>query len=80
MHDPTKMDYSKLFGFDTVSDRLENGIDFQDATIGAKLGAKVGNQTTTVTKGMKLMDLPSDVAGPGGPIMRGLRGRSVTGA
>jgi hypothetical protein len=79
MHDPTKMDYSKLLGFDTVSDQLENGIDFQDPTVGAKLGAKVG-RVTTVTKGMKLMDLPSDVAGPGGPVMRGLRGRRVTGA
>ena len=79
MHDPTKMDYSKLFGFDTVSDQLENGIDFQDATIGAKLGAKVGKPQTTTNGGIE-MDLPSDVAGPGGPIMRGLRGRSVTGA
>jgi hypothetical protein len=77
MHNPTKMDYSKLLGFDTVSDQLANGIDFQDSTVGAKLGAKVG---PPVTKGMELMDLPSDVAGPGGAIMRGLRGRSVTGA
>jgi hypothetical protein len=75
MHDPTKMDYSKLLGFDTVSDQLENGIDFRDATIGAKLGAKVG-PVTTVTKGMELMNLPLEVAGPGGTTMRGLRGRS----
>jgi hypothetical protein len=77
MHDPTKMDYSKLLGFDTVSDQLANAVDFQDATVGAKLGAKVG-KTSDIR--MELPDLPPNVAGPGGPVMRGLRGRSVTGA
>jgi hypothetical protein len=79
MNDPTRMDYSKLLGFDTVSDALENGIDFQDATVGAKLGAKVGKATTRTVE-TELMDLPSDDGAPGGPIMRGLRGRRVTGA
>ena len=76
MHDPTKMDYSKLLGFDTVSDELVNGIDFQNPTIGAKLGAKVGK--TTVTKMIQRMDLPSEVTGAAAPIMRGLGGRTVT--
>jgi hypothetical protein len=71
------MDYSKLFGFDTVVDELEKGIDFQNPTIGAKLGAKVGKMTT-VTKDIQPMNLPFETAGAAGPIMRGLRGRTVT--
>jgi hypothetical protein len=37
-----KIDYAKLLGFDAVSDKLSDGIDFQDETLGDKLGAKVG--------------------------------------
>ncbi len=74
MQSKTKIDYSKLFGFDTLSDALTKNIDFQDPTIGAKLGAKVGG---TSTKTFMPMNLPSDVTGPAGPIMRGLRGRNV---
>ena len=37
-----KIDFTKLLGFDAVSDELSEGIDFQDETMGAKLGAKVG--------------------------------------
>jgi hypothetical protein len=37
-----RIDYTKLLGFDSVSDQIEGSIDFQDETIGAKLGAKVG--------------------------------------
>jgi len=47
MHDPTKMDYSKLLGFDMVADDVADGVNFRDATIGAKLGAKVGKTFTT---------------------------------
>jgi hypothetical protein len=39
-----KIDYSKLLGFDTVSDELSEGVDFQADTIGAKLGAKRGGE------------------------------------
>jgi hypothetical protein len=34
-----EIDFAKLIGFAAVSDRLSNGIDFQDETIGARLGA-----------------------------------------
>ena len=37
-----KIDYAKLLGFNAVSDKLSDGIDFQDDTLGDKLGAKVG--------------------------------------
>jgi hypothetical protein len=37
-----KMDYSKLFDFATVRGELSEAVDFQDVTISAKLGAKVG--------------------------------------
>jgi hypothetical protein len=76
MHDPTKMDYSKLFGFDTVIDNLAKGIDFRDPTIGAKLGAKVG--TKTITEMMMPMPPRSKITGPAAPIMRGLGGRKIT--
>jgi len=77
MQNKTKIDYSKLFGFDTISDALAKGADFQDPTIGAKLGAKVGTPTTT-TKTFMPMNLSFEVTAPAGPIMRGLRGRRVT--
>jgi hypothetical protein len=37
-----EIDFSELLGFDAVSEELSGGIDFQDETIAAKLGAKVG--------------------------------------
>ena len=42
MNESKSIDFSKLLGFETVCDRLSGGVDFQDDTIGAKLGAKVG--------------------------------------
>jgi hypothetical protein len=36
------IDFSKLLGFDAVNDQISGSVDFQDETIGAKLGAKVG--------------------------------------
>jgi hypothetical protein len=40
-----KIDYAKLLGFSSVSHQISGGVDFQDETIGAKLGAKVGVET-----------------------------------
>jgi hypothetical protein len=37
------IDYTKVLGFDGVSDRISGSIDLQDETIGPKLGAKVGD-------------------------------------
>ena len=45
-----KIDYAKLLGFDSVSDELSEGIDFQSETIGAKLGAKVGHEPVNPAK------------------------------
>jgi hypothetical protein len=36
------IEYQKLLGFSAVSEQLAGGVDFQDPTLGAKLGAKVG--------------------------------------
>jgi hypothetical protein len=71
----TKIDYSKLLGFDMVSDEAKVGIDFNDPTIGARLGAKVG-KVTTVTKDLQPMKLPDPEAA--GPVMVGLGGRKIT--
>ena len=65
MHDPTKMDYSKLFGFDMVADDVANGVDFQNANIGARLGAKVGKASETISHQSR--------DGTSGPIRRATR-------
>jgi hypothetical protein len=54
MQKPEKIDFAKLLGFDTVAEQLSEGADFQDETLGAKLGAKVGD------KEMMHLDLPSE--------------------
>jgi len=75
MQDPTKMDYSKLFGFDMVANDVADGVDFQNANIGAKLGAKVGKVTTGQRP--QPIDLPSEITAAAEPIMQGLGGRKV---
>ena len=49
-----KIDFSKLLGFDTLSAET----DFADATVGAKLGAKVGliEIQEPTTKGIDFQD------------------------
>src|SRR6476660_5180450 len=42
MRDAASLDFTKLLGFAAVADKLADGINFQDETVGAKLGAKVG--------------------------------------
>ena len=42
MAEAQHIDFSKLLGFDTVSDLMSDGVDFRDDILGAKLGAKVG--------------------------------------
>ena len=45
MQRPDKIDFSKLLGFATVADQLcSDTIDLQDPTVGARLGAKVGDK------------------------------------
>ena len=43
MQKPDKLNFAGLFGFETVSNKLSSGLDFQDDSIAAKLGAKVGD-------------------------------------
>jgi hypothetical protein len=42
MQNTKKIDYAKLLGFATISDEIDGGVDFRADTIGARLGAKVG--------------------------------------
>jgi hypothetical protein len=37
-----EIEFSKLLGFDAIGEEVSGGIDFQDETIAARLGAKVG--------------------------------------
>jgi hypothetical protein len=72
MQKPTKIDYSKLLGFDMVVDEISEGVNFNHPTVGARLGAKVG--TATKTEQTMLIDLPLEASAP---IMQGMRGRKV---
>ena len=74
MQGPTKIDYSKLLGFDMVVDELGKGVDFNNPTLGARLGAKIGK---TTTKELMIMVVP-EVPSAGAAIMRGLGGRKVS--
>jgi len=51
MKTPMTVDYSKLLGFDTVSNEIAD-VDFRTESLSAKLGAKVG------TKQLAILDLP----------------------
>ena len=42
MQELNKIDYSKLLGFEMMSDQPSASVDFQDDTFAARLGAKVG--------------------------------------
>jgi hypothetical protein len=42
MRESKKIDFTKLLGFETISEQASKGLDFQDETISAKLGAKIG--------------------------------------
>ena len=55
MRTTTKIDYSKLLGFDTVGDQISK-LDFCADALSAKLGAKVG------VKDLAILDLPPKVA------------------
>jgi hypothetical protein len=50
-----KIDYSKLLGFDTVSDQISK-LDFRADALSAKLGAKVGD------KDLATLDLPAQAS------------------
>jgi len=45
MQKPGAIDYARLLGFASVTDQLSGNVDFQDESIGAMLGAKVGDKT-----------------------------------
>jgi hypothetical protein len=52
---PAKIDFSKLFGFASVSDRIKGSVDFQDEAV-STLGAKVGPPEIIAPKRVKAPD------------------------
>ena len=38
-----ELDFTKLLGFQTIAETLTEDLNLQDETLGAKLGAKVGD-------------------------------------
>lgn len=49
------LDFARLVGFETLSDHCSKGIDFQEDTLGAKLGAKAGG-VEPLPNGLDLRD------------------------
>jgi hypothetical protein len=47
MNESARIDFSKLLGFELLSDEISAEFDFQDQTVSARLGAKVGIEVTT---------------------------------
>jgi hypothetical protein len=47
MQKPDRIDFAKLLGFELVTRELLENFDLQDASVGAKLGAKVGDAVET---------------------------------
>ena len=37
------LDFAQLLGFGNLADRINESVDFQDETVAARLGAKVGD-------------------------------------
>ena len=52
-----QIDFTKLLGFNTVSNELPDGLDFKGDSIGARLGAKVGTEVTPETKAIQFSKL-----------------------
>ena len=44
------IDFSKLMGFETVRKLISGVVDFRDDVLGAKLGAKVGDNETSPSR------------------------------
>ena len=44
MSESQKIDFSRLLGFQVMSDDLAEHVDFQAETFGGRLGAKVGGK------------------------------------
>ena len=42
------IDFARLLGFETLGDRISDGIDFREESIANKLGAKVGTEDLAV--------------------------------
>jgi len=53
MQASAKIDFSRLLGFDLVSEELVDSIDFLNETVGARIGVKRGD------KEMSALDLTS---------------------
>lgn len=51
-----RIDFDKLLGFGTVSDRIDQSVDLREETVAARLGAKVG------TEAMVALDVAYDAA------------------
>jgi hypothetical protein len=46
MQKPARIDFAKLLGFELVTRDISRGVDLQNETVGARLGAKVGIEVT----------------------------------
>jgi hypothetical protein len=44
------IDFSKLMGFETVREFISGDVDFRDDVLGAKIGAKVGDNEASPSR------------------------------
>ena len=56
MADGKCIDFTKLLGFKTVSEQISKGLDLQDETVAAKLGAKVGGDIDPAAAPVRMAD------------------------
>jgi hypothetical protein len=57
MDETNHLDFTKLLGFDIATDELSKGLNLQDETFSAKLGAKVGPpEITSPARGIDFQD------------------------
>ena len=59
MSENRTIDFTKLLGFQVMSEELAEHVDFQDETFGGRLGAKVGDKGCPTL----FLDLPHETNG-----------------
>jgi hypothetical protein len=55
-----RIDFTKLLGFDTMSNEFSLGFDLQNETLGSKLGAKVGDGVEESAPSTSNIDFQND--------------------
>jgi hypothetical protein len=60
-----KINFSKLLGFALIADHLSATVNLRDDTVGARIGAKVGEKPTTPSDLLRKLGTPENEVGHG---------------